>query len=367
MQAAELPNWQLLRVIYLTLCPLSLLGASAIITSFGRFAALRRNVYMTPVFWMAVCDACQVLKYLIPALTNRIGTEHAGSADCGVEYWLGQFFYPASFHWYFVISFNAWRTLRAAPITETALESERWMWHVYVWSMSAIGVAAPALGGGYEPIMDGTCWISGHRSPWRAFFFVPLAAYMLFAVALLYRAARVDALTDEFRSKMLSRMLAFVLCFVFLWSWAIIEGLSYLLIAYRFSLTYHYWLSALFASAGLVNACVWLRSYPIQRVLCSGKQRSVTEQLLPTSSLSVATGLLDADAREEDDDDAATGHAMHEGVASVDDGDSAAISFSVSGDADRAAAIRAASLAAFPASPSSYVARGEDASHSAAH
>ncbi|KAI9105589.1 slime mold cyclic AMP receptor-domain-containing protein [Phlyctochytrium arcticum] len=213
--------------IFIATSILSIAGSLAILYSY----ASRRNL-RTPslqmVAVMAICDLGFAAKFLgagIFAFVGDMGQTWTGTALCHVSGHAGQFFALSSVLWNGVISLNLYFLLSRPRI----YKPKKWTryYHLFVWGFclfSAVLLAAKDQIGFTE---DGTCWISGKRSPYRLLFYLPL--FFSFVVAIFavgYATHRMDACNPTRRTTRkrgsLVRVYLVTIVFVLVWVWSII-------------------------------------------------------------------------------------------------------------------------------------------------
>eukprot|EP01006_Ploeotia_vitrea_P042054 TRINITY_DN66601_c3_g1_i1.p1 TRINITY_DN66601_c3_g1~~TRINITY_DN66601_c3_g1_i1.p1 ORF type:complete len:419 (-),score=190.85 TRINITY_DN66601_c3_g1_i1:89-1345(-) len=256
---------------------LSIAGALAIVVTYLTKSKLREKRLYHMVFWMSICDAIFSFKYLGTSLFGELQRPQV-DLECYLEFIASQFFGLASLSWYFCITLETFRALSIH--TRFSMDpSVPPVYHAYVWGVSTATTLLAAAFGNVGPSQDGTCWISGKQNYWRLVFYAPLFLYIMTALALLAYLCkyREFIFAGGGAARLRARMIAFVLCFVIVWSWPC----AFRLFEF-FTETKEHQSSPMLLVAlhdfmngiqGFVNFMIWMTT-PTMLTLCCGRCRN---------------------------------------------------------------------------------------------
>lgn len=227
-----------------------------------RPAAVRRRSRL--ILFITLADIAFALKYLLTAVAWLAGARADNASfgfildECRTAAAWGQFWAMASASWnvrgaqrsrrgsrvcrrLFLRKLPSARARRARslqacwiadflfilqnPLRNTS--SNRRYYHVYVWSACVVTTAVVMGLGARGTTTNYACWLRGDSTEELAFL-VPLAAYMaLGLLSLIYAAVRLRrgaGVTLVARRSLLYRHAAYVLAFLFLWTWPILHA-----------------------------------------------------------------------------------------------------------------------------------------------
>eukprot|EP00823_Brevimastigomonas_motovehiculus_P007254 TRINITY_DN6265_c0_g1_i1.p1 TRINITY_DN6265_c0_g1~~TRINITY_DN6265_c0_g1_i1.p1 ORF type:complete len:371 (+),score=51.20 TRINITY_DN6265_c0_g1_i1:91-1203(+) len=283
---------QALFVIYIVVSALSLLGALFIVFSFLLLPSLRKKSIFQMVACMAFADLGLALKFFLPALSGVLGTPDYDppAAWCDYEGFSGQFFGLSSVSWYFTIALSAFLSLKY-PLHFKTSQNIIYLYHLFVWGVSGITTIISWKMAGYGPSGDGTCWIQTKHELYRLLFYVPLLFYMAFTFFLLiYIIRNRTVLSFGSPHNLVSRMIAFVLAFVVVWSVSAALHLYQVIFPSDSDSNFSHVVTGLHAIAlagqGFVNFVVWVSSPAFSAIWQCLPQCCREQEAVSTSSMS---------------------------------------------------------------------------------
>jgi len=253
---------------------ITLLSSLFVITSYIKFKACRQHP-SSLIFWRSISDVLFSLQFIV-LFSNPDGRFH-----CDIFSFLFQFSVLASQSWYFMNGVDLVRSLRN-PFTDAT--GNIYMYHLYVWSVSAVtSVAIVATRHAeYRPDMQ-LCWTSVSSTyfnylNWITFFIPTLFYYFFSLIAIAYAKARLAKgleKTFEQRKQALDNGVRYVAGFCAYWTFA---GIIYGIIMLQGQSTskdpdsgtdpnIHLPLYATFAVTiafrGVVDAVIWARNQQV--------------------------------------------------------------------------------------------------------